>query len=226
MTEPGADPLANARHERFAQEYLIDRNGQAAYQRAGYTAAGNAAESAASRMLRNVKVAARIAFLEAQRLERVGMTADEVLRELAVIGSSDVRHYAFSEGGITLAEQAPDVAMRAVQSVRRKVRTIDREDGQRETVEEVEFRLWSKPAALRMAGEHHRLFVPKVEVEQPEIRKTGEQVVARILELLPRVIAFLPVEKRELMRMLERGRQRELLVSGREVKKTKAGGEK
>jgi len=66
----------------------------------------------------------------------------------------------------------------------------------------------------------------KLEVEQPELRKTGEQVVARILELLPRVIAFLPVEKRELMRLLERGRQRELLVSGREVKKVEVGGEK
>jgi phage terminase small subunit len=214
----GADSLANARHERFCQEYLIDRNGTAAYQRAGYGATGNAAEVNAARLLRNAQVAARVAYLEAERTERVGMAADDVLRELAVIGTSDVRHYEFTDGGIKLAESAPDVAMRAVQSVRRKVRTIDREDGQRETVEEVEFRLWNKPAALRMAGEHHRLFVQTVEVKEPERQMTGEQREARLMELLPRVLAFLPVEKKQLAAWIERGRAREVLVSGRAVK--------
>lgn len=165
----GSNPLANARHERFCQEYLVDRNGSAAYQRAGYEASGNAAETNAARLLRNAQVAGRVAFLEMQRLERVGMTADDVLRELQVLGMSDIRHYVFTDGpeGIALAPDAPDIAMRAVSSVKRKRRLIQREDAPDEIVEEVEYKLWNKPQALRMAGEHLRLFKAEEEDEKP-----------------------------------------------------------
>lgn len=213
VPEPDSLPLANARHERFCHEYLIDHNGTAAYLRVGYKSSAAAAAVSASSLLRNPKIAARVAYLEAQRLEQIGMTADAVLRELEVLGTSDIRHYKFTDTpeGIALAENAPDVAMRAVQSVRRKVRTIDREDGQRETVEEVEFRLWSKPAALRMAGEAHRLYVqkredvtPPVVPEAPELER---ERLARSVALLVR-LGFLQIP-------------REVLVSGRELRKAK-----
>ena len=197
---PGSLPLANARHERFAQEYLIDRNGQAAYQRAGYSASDNAAKVNASKLLTAANVAERIAYLESLRAERVGMTADQVLRELAVLGTSDVRHYVFSDTGIDLAADAPDHAMRAVQSVKRRVRRIEREDGPAEEIEEVEYRLWNKPAALRMAGEVHRLFVTKVEqVPVPQQVESGEAVMARLLDAMPRVLVFVAGDKRAAM---------------------------
>jgi hypothetical protein len=46
----------------------------------------------------------------------------------------------------------------------------------------------------------------------PERRPTGEQVVARIRELLPQVLAILPIERQELGRLLaERRRVREIM---------------
>ena len=48
--------LNNARHELFAQAVAIGMSATAAYTKAGYTATGNAAEAAASRLLRKVKV--------------------------------------------------------------------------------------------------------------------------------------------------------------------------
>ncbi|HEY3279760.1 MAG TPA: terminase small subunit [Gemmatimonadales bacterium] len=184
-SEPGSLPLANARHERFCQEYLIDRNATAAYQRAGYRANGHAAEVGASQILRKPQVSARVAYLEAQRAERVGMTADQVLRELAILGTSDVRHYTFSGAGLALAEDAPDEAMRAVQSVKRRVRRVQKDDGPAEEIEEVEYRLWNKPAALRMAGEHHGLFKHVIEDVTPGVTlgQVSDEEVFRVLVL-------------------------------------------
>ncbi len=144
----------------FVREYLIDLNATAAYKRAGYKAGGNAAEAAASRLLRNVKVAAAVAAAQAERAERVGLTADEVLRELAVLGRSDVWHYEINDGGrVRLAEGAPPEAIRAVSSIKRKVKHTDTG-----TEVETEIKLWSKPDALRMAAQHLGLLVDKTEL--------------------------------------------------------------
>ena len=52
------------------------------------------------------------------------MTADDVLRELQVLGQSDIRHYQFdAKEGVKLAEGAPESAMRAVSSVKSRRRT-------------------------------------------------------------------------------------------------------
>lgn len=207
----GALPLANARHERFCQEYLVDRNGSAAYLRAGYKATDDAAKVAASRLLTLANVSARVAYLEALRAERVGMTADDVLRELRALGTSDVRHYEFTDDGIKLADNAPDTAMRAVQSVRRKVRRIEREDGPAEIIEEVEFKLWSKPAALRMAGEVHKLYTQKIESQPPpEQNDSGEAVMRRLATALPMALVFLPSDTR--MQALKQLRAAEEIV--------------
>lgn len=60
-----------------------------------------------------------------------------------------------------------------------------------------------------------------IEDERP--RPPGEEVMARIMELLPRIIATLPVDRQEIARLLEQRRQIELLVSGREVKDGASG---
>lgn len=55
----------------------------------------------------------------------------------------------------------------------------------------------------------------KIEDERP--RPTGEQVMARILELLPKVVAVLPMDRKELGRLLAERRRVEVLVQGKEV---------
>ena len=72
--------------------------------------------------------------------------------------------------------------------------------------------LWTRAAAYA-----YGLPPQKVELEGSLKTETGEQLMERILERLPRVIAVLPIEKRQLLEMLKRGREREVLVSGRAV---------
>jgi phage terminase small subunit len=64
----------------FVQEYLVDLNATGAARRAGYSP--NGAEVAGHRLLRNVKVAARIDQALQERVERTEVTADWVISKL------------------------------------------------------------------------------------------------------------------------------------------------
>lgn len=70
------------RQKRFVEEYLVDLNASAAYQRAGYSAKGNAAESAAARLLRNVQIQEAVQEARKRQQERTEITADWVLKNL------------------------------------------------------------------------------------------------------------------------------------------------
>lgn len=78
------------RQQRFVLEYLKDLNAAAAYQRAGYTARGNSAESAASRLLRNVQVAAAVEEAQKRVAQKLEVTVEKILEEYARIGFSRI----------------------------------------------------------------------------------------------------------------------------------------
>ena len=65
------------RQERFCREYLVDLNGSKASIRAGYAA--RSAHVTASRLLRNPKVAARIAELQAETAKRLEVTRSKTV---------------------------------------------------------------------------------------------------------------------------------------------------
>ncbi len=80
MTAPIDDKRLTAKRERFCREYLIDLNATAAAKRAGYTE--RSAHVTGCRLLKNDKVAARIAALQAEAADRNEVTHDEVLAML------------------------------------------------------------------------------------------------------------------------------------------------
>jgi phage terminase small subunit len=97
--------LANAKHEAFCQQFLVDLNASAAYRRAYPDAKPKSAEASGCRLLGNVKVAARLAELKAERAERNEVTADMVIQELARIGFSDMRAFSnWGPGGVRLID--------------------------------------------------------------------------------------------------------------------------
>lgn len=76
------------KQELFVQEYLVDLNATQAAIRAGYSA--DTARQTGSENLSKPCIADAIAVAHAERLQRIGMTGDQVLRELAEIAQSDV----------------------------------------------------------------------------------------------------------------------------------------
>lgn len=172
------------RHERFCQEYLVDLNATAAYMRTYPDATPDSARASAPRLLANVS--GRIAQLQAERALRVQVEQDTILKELLILGLSDVRHFAVSETGtLELVEGAPESAWRSVASV--KHRMTSHGSGENEfTVREIEYKLWNKNNALELLGKHIGLFPNKVEHSGPgggkiplqftfEIAKAGAQ---------------------------------------------------
>ena len=84
----------------FANEYLIDLNATRAY-RVAYPSVkkDETAAAAATRMLRNVKVAAYIQERMRERQKRTEITQDRVLQELAAIAFAKATDYAEVEDG-------------------------------------------------------------------------------------------------------------------------------
>lgn len=182
----GSRPLRNERRERFVRALVAGRSRIEAYQEAGYR---SSARQAPDRLMRRPDVAARLLYLRgraaavairereasralvlrdgAQRLAEVQEAAEAaviqaaaVIREAALIGGSNPNDYEWGDDGRlrTVEGVSPD-ALRAVSSVKRRVRRIVRDDGAIEEVEHQEFKLWNKPEALRMLGQNLRLWL-------------------------------------------------------------------
>lgn len=81
----GAEPLKNLRHEEFCHEYLKTLSAQAAGEATGYKNRQNAWD-----VLQREDVQERIAYLNTQRMKRVEVDADYVLRRLVEIDQMDV----------------------------------------------------------------------------------------------------------------------------------------
>lgn len=105
----------NPRYARFAQEYAVDGDGQAAAIRAGFPPKG--AKSKASQLLARPEVKAEIERFVAQRAEKTGVKLDRVLEELALIAFIDPKDFYDADGDLLPVPQMPEHARRALASV-------------------------------------------------------------------------------------------------------------
>lgn len=151
------------KERRFVEEYLVHCNAAKAARKAGYS--GHCAKQIGHENLTKPDLAAAVqAGLDALAA-RCEVDADKVVRELAAVAFSNILHFEIDEEGyVSLAEGAPPEAILALQSVRRKKRVL--EDGS--VVIETEFRLWDKITALTLLGKKLKLWVEKIEVENPQ----------------------------------------------------------
>jgi phage terminase small subunit len=170
LDELDAEALAqtcNDKERAFVREYVIDLNGRQAVLRAGCfnVNSENAADMTASRLLGRDKVKALIDVLTAQRISRTNITADSVLHEMSLLANSDQSHYLVDDNGqIQLAAGAPEGAMRAIQSVKRRKTIREDKQGTVTITHDVEIKLWDKPGSLKLMGRHVSLFPDKVQV--------------------------------------------------------------
>lgn len=147
---------------RFVEEYVIDLNGTQAAIRSGY--ASNSADVEAARLLGDARVSEAIEKLKAQRASRVGVTQESVLHEMSLLANASVDHYFVdAHGNLKAKPDAPEGAMRAVQSVKKTMK-LDKDDNMTVTVE---FRLWDKPGTLKLMGRHIGLFADRIEHTGP-----------------------------------------------------------
>lgn len=153
------------RQQRFVEAYLVALNATQAAITAGYSK--KTADVQGPRLLGNVGVAAAIRKAQHARSIRTEITADRVLRELALIGFANMQDYM----GVT-TDGLPYVDLSKLtreQAAAIQEFTVDEYvEGRGEgavAVRKVRFKLHSRCPALELLGKHLALFKERIEVE-------------------------------------------------------------
>ncbi len=151
-----------------------------------------AAESSASRTLRNAKVSAYLAEVQAKAQERTQITADQVLAELGKLGFADMRDYAdWGPDGVTLkASSGMEPGMTA--AVCEVTETVGEKGGS------IKFKLHDKRAALELIGKHFGMFTDR-RADEYGGEPAEEMTPERMVSLWERVQRIKTVERFEKM---------------------------
>lgn len=143
----------------FVLEYLKDLNATEAAKRAGFSA--KTAYAQGPELLKTPHVAAEIERAKRERDERTQVKLDQVIRELARVGFSDVRAL-FNENGTMkkphelTGDQAAAIAAIEVDEIGVDGKVVG-------YTRKVKF--WPKNGALELLGKHLGAFVEKHQVE-------------------------------------------------------------
>lgn len=108
--------MITQKQDLFAREYLLDLNAKQAAIRAGYSKA--TATEHGSRLLRNVKVKAKIDQLIKERIKRLELKADQVVEELRRIGFSNVKDLVDSNGKLISVNELPREVSAAIADIK------------------------------------------------------------------------------------------------------------
>ena len=158
--------LQNARHEAFARAIVEGKSARAAYRAAGYQAKDAAVDAAASRLLRNAKVAARTAELKGDAARASTITAARVLDELAKLAFSNMLNYmaigADGEPRLDVSALSRDRAA-AIHELLVETRKEERENGPPAVIVKTRFKLADKRGPLVDLGKYLGLFKERVE---------------------------------------------------------------
>ena len=101
--------MLNERHQRFADEYLVDLNATRAAIRAGYSE--KTASAQAARLLKNVNISAYIKKRMSEQQEDAIASADEVMRYLTSVIRGQSRSHVLARndlGAEYILEKPPD----------------------------------------------------------------------------------------------------------------------
>jgi len=149
----------------FITEYLIDLNATQAAIRAGYSK--KTAEAIGLENLGKPRIAAAIQQAMDDRSKRTEITADMVLKELALIGFADMADFIrIDDGGMIQANPLDTLApgkSRIIKKVKEKRTIKSTAEGDQIMDATYEFELWDKVKSLEDIGRHLGMFVDKLQ---------------------------------------------------------------
>lgn len=176
MTEK---PQANItkRQETFCREYLIDLNGTQAAIRAGYSK--KTANEQAARLLANVNVSVYLQTLMDERMKRVEVDADWVLKRLTQDATADIADLYDDHGNLKQVKDWPIAFRTGLVAGVDTVQERDGEDpdGQPIYVTVRKIKLMDRAKLIEMIGKHTSIGAFKERIEHSG--KIGlEQLIA------------------------------------------------
>lgn len=157
--------------QRFADEYLIDFNASAAYQRAGYRAKGAAAHNAASRLLGHANVQKYLASRRRELMERIEVDQAAALQNIIDMAQGDIRCLVDENGQLKplnqlTREQAILIQGFEAEQMHEWVGSGD--ERKREWIgTRYKYKLVNMVEVRKLLGIHHGLFQKKMEHTGP-----------------------------------------------------------
>lgn len=151
--------------KRFCDEYLIDLNATRAYKKAYPSCKKDeTANSNSSRLLRNAKVQAYIQEQKAQIQEKINITKEQVINQIARIAFGDIRKLYNDAGGLKNIQDLDDDAAAIVAGIE----TTEEFDGYGQDREQIGYtkkvKIASKDKALEMLGKYFGAFTEKIDL--------------------------------------------------------------
>lgn len=189
-----ADPSTLSLRERvFVQEYLVDSDATKAASRAGYSIGLDSTDPTPDQLITRPDIASAILSGREQKASRANMQRETVLHEVSMLALSSLDHYVIDDNGyVRLAEGAPEGAIKALQSSRRRVSTRTDKDGSVTKTVDTEIKLWDKVGPLRLMGREVGLFADRIEhvgknggaIQLADVSKlSNEELKRQLLEL-------------------------------------------
>lgn len=144
--------------KRFCDEYLVDNNGKRAAIAAGYSK--KTAEVCASKMLRIPKLAAYIAQKTAKKCEKLEITAERVMQEIAKLAFYDVRKLVDDNGKLLPFSKIDDNTAAAIGGID----IVTRGNSEISVGEITKVKLSDKTKSLELLARHLKLLTDKTEL--------------------------------------------------------------
>jgi phage terminase small subunit len=170
------------RQELFCREYIIDMNGKEAAIRAGYKP--DNAKVVASAMLAKPEIRFQVAKLQEKSFERLDLTAQRVLYELACIAFANAQDFTRigPDGEPELDMSKMSREQWAAIGEYNEDATGGQNDGERRLIVRRKIKMLDKVGALGLLGKHFKLFTEKHEVG------FSDEVIAKLQEGRQRVL--------------------------------------
>lgn len=147
----------------FVAEYLVDLNATKAAVRAGYTE--KTARIHSSKMLANANIQQLISESLRKRTDKLEITSERILSELAYMGFSNMLDYIgtteFGDAYVDLSSLTREQA-KAIQEITVEAYTEGRGEDARE-IKRTKFKLADKRGSLELLGKHLKLFTDRHE---------------------------------------------------------------
>lgn len=144
-----------AKQEAFVREYLSNgRNATAAYKAAYHTTSDNVAAASGAKLLRNAKVAARVAAVVQVAAEETQVDVSKVIRELWRIGSADPRRLFRPDGTLKPPQEWDERTAAVVASVEALEEFEGAGEARKQTGTTRKVRCWPKVEALKTLLRH------------------------------------------------------------------------
>lgn len=158
------------KQEKFCQEYLIDLNGTQAAIRAGYSK--NTANEIAAENLAKLSIQNYLNELRKPLAEKVGITQEMVLNELAKCGFANLKDYLSDDLSVNSLSNIDTNKAGAIASLKKNVTTF--EGGESVTTE---IKLHDKIKSLELIGRHLGFFEKDNGQSKPDSNIISIQIV-------------------------------------------------